>query len=100
MIYLTQLVYVHPGKEAVFHEFEAVALPLVARYRGELLLRIRPTPDTVVEGAAETPYEVHIVRFDSDEDFSRFAADESRQRFLHLKNESVRATLLIRGATV
>ncbi|NUP10590.1 MAG: DUF1330 domain-containing protein [Polyangiaceae bacterium] len=100
MLYLTQLVYVHPGKEAEFHAFEAVAIPLIEKYNGELLLRLRPTPDTLVEGTSELPYEVHFVRFDSDQDFARFAADESRKQFLHLKEASVRATLLVRGAAV
>jgi hypothetical protein len=29
MIYLTQLVYLNPGKEEAFDAFEAVALPLI-----------------------------------------------------------------------
>jgi hypothetical protein len=36
MIYLTQLVYLNPGKEDLFEAFEAVALPLIAEYRGDI----------------------------------------------------------------
>ena len=39
MLYVTQLVYVHAGREAMFHEFEDVVLPLLQKYRGELLLQ-------------------------------------------------------------
>ena len=39
MIYLTQLVYVRPGEEETFREFEDAVLPLLAKYGGELLLR-------------------------------------------------------------
>jgi uncharacterized protein (DUF1330 family) len=99
MLFITQLVYVHPGQESVFDEFEAVALPLVDKYGGELLLRLRPTHEQVIAGSIELPYEIHLVRFPSDEAFSRYAADEERQRFLHLKNASVRSSLLVRGTT-
>ncbi|HWL88626.1 MAG TPA: hypothetical protein VNO21_22640 [Polyangiaceae bacterium] len=100
MIYLTQLVYVHPGKQAVFHEFEDVAIPLIAKHGGELLLRIRPNEESVVASHGEVPYEVHLLRFQSEEDFAKFARDEERQRFLHLKNESVRAALLVKGTAL
>lgn len=99
MIHLTQLVYVHPGKEDVFHQFEDVAIPLIAKHHGELLLRIRPNADSIVASHIEVPYEIHIVRFPSDEDFASFAQDEERRRFLHLKNESIRSALLIKGTT-
>ena len=97
MIYLTQLVYVHPGKEDVFHQFEDVAIPLIAKHNGELVLRLRPDAASVVASSGEVPYEVHIVRFASEEDLARFAGDDERQRFLHWKNESIRSTLLIKG---
>ncbi|MES2704768.1 MAG: DUF1330 domain-containing protein [Bacteroidota bacterium] len=97
MIYITQLVYVKPGKEAVFEEFEAVAIPAIARYNGVLMLRLRPGADTVIEAGIAPPYEVHLVSFESEEDFERFKADETRKQFLHLKEESVSAMLLIKG---
>lgn len=97
MFYLTQLIYVKPGKEDVFHQFENVAIPLLAKHGGSLLLRLRPTPETVVSQEIDLPYEVHLVAFQSEEDFQQFAQDDERQRFLHLKNESIRASLLIRG---
>jgi hypothetical protein len=58
MVFVTQLVYVHPGKESVFDEFEAVAIPLIAKHGGELLLRLRPTPESVIERSIELPYEI------------------------------------------
>lgn len=97
MIYLTQLVYVHPGKEEVFHQFEDVAIPLIAKHGGELVLRLRPNAESVVASAIEVPYEVHLVRFDNEDDLGNFMSDDERQRFLHLKNESIRASLLVKG---
>jgi uncharacterized protein (DUF1330 family) len=98
MVVMTQLVYLHPGKEHVFHEFEAHALPLIARHNGELLLRLRPTPETLIAGSMNLPYEVHLVRFPTNDDFARFTADPERQRFLHLKEQAVRTTFIVQGA--
>jgi uncharacterized protein (DUF1330 family) len=100
MLLVTQLVYIHPDKESVFDAFEAVAIPLVHKHGGELLLRLRPTPDNVVAGSMDLPYEIHLVRFPDEEAFARFASDEERQRFLHLKNDSMKSSLVVRGIVV
>jgi hypothetical protein len=97
VIYVTQLVYVHEGCEADFQQFEDAVLPLLDKYRGELVLRLRPDRASRIGGSAETPYEVHVVRFDSEADLTAYASDTSRQRVLHLKDKSVRAALTIRG---
>ena len=97
MLYLTQLIYVNDGEERTFQAFEDVAIPLISKYRGELLLRIRPNAESVISTGIEVPYEIHVVRFDSENDFRRFSEDEERQRALHLKNTSVRKSLLLRG---
>lgn len=98
MIYLTQLVYIKPGKEDVFHQFEDVAIPLISKHGGKLVLRLRPNAESVISSAVEVPYEVHIVQFENEEDLGRFMRDDERQRFLHLKNDSIRSSLLIKGS--
>ncbi|TAE30678.1 MAG: DUF1330 domain-containing protein [Cytophagales bacterium] len=97
MIYFTQLIYVNEGQEAVFHQFEDVAIPLISRYNGRLLARIRPTDEVYIDCQIEKPYEIHLVEFDTEEDFLAFSKDESRKQFLHLKEQSVRASILIQG---
>jgi hypothetical protein len=98
MIYLTQLIYVREGEEPTFHEFEESVLGLLPKYRGELVLRLRPDPRSKIDGSAEAPYEVHIVSFESDEDFARYSNDEQRKRMLPYKDKSVRNALLFKGA--
>jgi uncharacterized protein (DUF1330 family) len=98
MLFVTQLVYIHPGKERVFDEFEALAIPLIGKHGGELLLRLRPNPEGVIARSIDLPYEIHLVRFPSDEALAGFTADPERQGFLHLKNDSVRSSLVVRGA--
>lgn len=97
MVVLTQVIYLHPGQEAAFDAFETVALAAVARHGGELMLRIRPDAAAFVAGSLEAPYEVHLVRFPSDAHLASFSADPERQRVLHLKEASVRASILVRG---
>ena len=57
MLYLTQLVYVNDGAERTFQTFEDVAIPLISKYRGELLLRIRPNAESIISAGVEVPYE-------------------------------------------
>ncbi len=97
MIYFTQLIYVNDGQEAVFHQFEAIAIPLIAKYNGRLLARIRPADDAYIEHQIDKPYEIHLVEFDSEQDFQAFSRDESRKQFLHLKEQSVKESILIQG---
>lgn len=80
MVVITQLIYLHPGKEIVFDEFEAMAIPLIGKHGGELLLRLRPTQDGVIAGSIDVPYEIHLVRFPSDVALASFTADPERRR--------------------
>ena len=100
MIFITQLVYLNEGQEKIFEEFESVAIPLISKYNGKLLLRLRPSADDVIACEGEQPYEVHIVQFATEADFQNFGKDESRKQFLHLKEKSVRSALLFKGAKV
>ncbi|MDL5512138.1 hypothetical protein QSE00_09960 [Arenibacter sp. M-2] len=97
MIYITQLIYLNEGQEDVFHQFEDLAIPTILKYNGRLTLRIRPTEDSVIEKNTETPYEIHLVEFNSQEDFDNFKEDEERKKFLHLKEKSIKSSILIQG---
>ncbi len=97
MIFITQLIYIVDGQEAVFNQFEAIAIPAIARYNGRLLLRVRPGKDAYLESNMENPHEIHLVEFQTDKDFENFMQDEERKRFLHLKEQSIQWVLLIKG---
>lgn len=100
MLYITQLIYIHPGQEEAFHAFEDVAIPIIAKYRGQLLFRIRPTSETIIDSESEAPYEIHLVRFPAEEDFESFKLDEERKQYLHLKEQAVRKVVLIKGEEI
>jgi hypothetical protein len=97
MIYFTQLIYIRDGQEDVFNQFEEIAIPAIMKYNGKLLLRVRPDEKAFVEASIEKPYEIHLVSFETENDFYNFMQDELRKKFLHLKEQSIKAVILIKG---
>jgi uncharacterized protein (DUF1330 family) len=97
MIYITQLIYIVPGQEKIFDQFEVVAIPLIAKYNGKLLFRVRPSENSFIENQIEKPYEIHLVEFDTNQDFENFKCDDDRKKFLHLKEQSIRSSTMILG---
>ena len=98
MIYITQLIYIRDGQQNVFNQFEGIAIPLISKYNGRLLLRVKPTENEFIEASIEKPYEMHLVEFDSEQDFDDFMHDEERKKFLHLKEQSIKSSVLIKGS--
>lgn len=97
MIHITQLIYIVEGAENVFHQFEEMAIPIIRKYNGRLTLRIRPEKRSIIENNIAVPYEIHLVEFDTEQDFENFKRDEERKEFLHLKERSVKSAILIQG---
>jgi len=81
----------------VFHQFEDIAIPAISKYNGRLLLRVRPDNNSIIENNIDKPYEIHLVEFNTEEDFQNFMHDEDRKKFLHLKEQSVKSVVLIKG---
>lgn len=100
MIYITQIIYIKEGQENVFDEFEQHAIPNILKYNGRLLLRLRPGENSFIEYSIDKPYEIHIVEFDTAQDFENYKQDKERLQFLHLKEQSVKASILIQGTKV
>ena len=100
MLYITQLIYLKEGQENVFHQFEELAIPIISKYNGRLLLRVRPGDNAFIEIDVEKPYEIHLVLFDAEKDFDDFMQDKERQKFLHLKEQSIKSLLLIKGVAL
>jgi uncharacterized protein (DUF1330 family) len=100
MIYITQLIYIIPGQEDVFNQFEDVAIPIISKYNGRLLLRVRPDDSAFIKRHIDKPYEIHLVEFDTQQDFENFKQDEERKKFLHLKEQSIKASILVQGTKI
>jgi hypothetical protein len=43
------------------------------------------------------PYEIQLVEFDTVKDFKDFMQGEDRKRFFHLKEHSIKTSILIQG---
>lgn len=97
MIYITLLIFVKAGKENIFQQFEEFAIPLMEKYKGKIIYRLRPDKNSFISGNEEQPYEIHFVSFDSEKDLEDFIKDDSRLKFIHLKDESVKSMLLVKG---
>jgi hypothetical protein len=97
MLFITQLIYILEGQETVFNQFEDIAIPIISKYNGQLLLRVRPGQDAYIASHVEKPYEIHLVSFETETDFVNFMQDEERKGFLHLKEQSIKSVLLIKG---
>lgn len=98
MIYITQLIFVNAGEEELYNNFEELVLPLLNKYAGKLLYRIKPAQKSFFAHGEELPYEIHIISFESESDFENFMADESRNKYLEMKNKSVRSSIIVKGS--
>ena len=100
MIFITQLIYIKEGQENLFQQFEGIAIPAISKYNGRLLLRVRPDTHSIIENNIDKPYEIHLVEFDTEQDFQNFMHDEERKKFLHLKEQSIQSVMMIKGTKV
>jgi len=98
MILITQLIYIIDGQERAFNEFESVAIRAISKYNGRLLLRLRPPEDSFIEAHIDKPYEIHLIEFETGQDLESFMQDEERRQFIHLRDQSVRMSIVIQGA--
>ncbi len=96
-LYITLLLFVKEGKEDIFQTYEEKVLPILGRYEGELIYRIRAQADSFLHLGYEMPYEIHLLSFASLADFERFKQDDERKAYAYLFQESVRETILIEG---
>ena len=97
MIYITQLIYVKEGKEEKFLELESHAIPVMERYNGRIIYRLRPSKDDFIDNDKEVLYEIHFISFNSEQGLMQFMKDDSRLKFIHLKDESIKSMLLVKG---
>ncbi|MCB0667591.1 MAG: DUF1330 domain-containing protein [Saprospiraceae bacterium] len=98
MIYITQFIFIKAGKEKTFLEFENFAMPQMEKYNGRVIYRVRPDKENFIDNHhSELPYEIHFISFDSEQDLKNFMNDDERLKFIHLKEESVKSVLLVKG---
>ncbi|WP_310397135.1 DUF1330 domain-containing protein [Hymenobacter sp.] len=96
-LYITVLLYLVPGQEQAFAEYEAYALDLLVRHGGQVVCRVRPSGETFLAPGQEHPYEIQVLAFPSSAIFEQFMQDPARQARTDQRRQAIRETLLITG---
>ncbi len=97
MIYITQIIHIKSGEEAAFNEFESHAIPLMEEFGGKMIYRIKPTESNFITAEGELPYEIHFLSFESESKLEAFLKDKRRTEHIHLKEQSIKSTFLVKG---
>jgi uncharacterized protein (DUF1330 family) len=86
--------FVQPGREVEFHEYEAVAARVMQRYGGGIERVIRTGEAS--RGDSQ-PYEVHIVTFPGQRELDDYRADPELARLMPLRQASILRTEIVIG---
>ena len=80
--------FIHPGREAEFEQFETAAESIMQRYGGRIERRIG-----FAAGADQgQPHEVHLVTFPDSQAFERYRSDADLQALGELRGRAIRQT--------
>src|SRR5579862_2208534 len=85
--------FVHPGHEAEFEQFESTAASIMQRYGGRIERRIGFQPSA----NPEQPHEVHILAFPDEGSFARYRADADLAALADLRARAIRNTVVWMG---
>jgi uncharacterized protein (DUF1330 family) len=98
MLYLTALLFAHPGAREGLREYEEKTLAIFRRHGGEILAAFVPEPDP---SGAEQPDEIHILRIADSAAFAAYLADPERQALAARRDSVLRKSEVFRsGRTI
>jgi uncharacterized protein (DUF1330 family) len=91
---IVALLFIHPGREKEFEQFETAAESIMSCHGGRLERRI-----AVISGAnPDQPYEVHIVTFPDEASFARYRTDADLQALAELRTRAIRHSTIWMGS--
>jgi len=93
-IVVVATLYLRPGREAEFREFETQAARLVRQHGGRLERVIRASPTALDESQ---PYEVHLVWFPSAQHFQSYRNDPGLADLATLRQAAIAKTTIVVG---
>lgn len=88
-VVLVVRLFVRPGREATFREFETEAARVMRRYGGRIDRVIRPTGPA---GEGPLPHEIHVVSFPSLERFEAYREDRRLAELAPLRRSAIART--------
>ena len=86
--------FVDPGHEQEFAQFETAAEAIMRRHGGRLERRI----GIAASANADQPHEVHIVAFPDEASFARYRGDADLQALVELRTRAIRQTTIWIGS--
>ena len=93
-IFVIARLFVHPGCEAEFRQFETAAARIMERYGGHIEKVIRPLS---ANHEGPLPHEIHLVSFPSQEQFEAYRADAELAGLAALRQAAIARTELVMG---
>lgn len=93
-IVLVASLFVHPGREVEFRQFETEAARIMRKYGGCIEQVIRPYAS---EPPGSSPHEIHVVSFPSLERFEAYRKDEDLAKCAPLRQSAIARTEIILG---
>jgi uncharacterized protein (DUF1330 family) len=87
-ITIVAALFIHPGREAEFEQFETAAESIMRRHGGSLERRI----GFAASEDPSHPHEVHLVTFPDRQSFERYRADPDLQALADLRARAIRQT--------
>ena len=91
---LVASLFIHPGREIEFRQFETEAARIMKKYGGQITQVIRPT---AAGQPGFSPHEIHIVSFPSLESFEAYRGDPNLATLAPLRQAAIARTEVIMG---
>jgi uncharacterized protein (DUF1330 family) len=94
-IYVVASLWIREGDVAAFEAYERKSARIMKRYGGFVERAVRPSgPDA----EPDRPFEVHLVRFPSNEMFERYRTDAELKALSSEREAAIAKTLVLTGA--
>ena len=94
-IYIVATLWIREGNVAAFEAYERKAARIMKRYGGSIERTVRPSaPDA----SSDQPFEVHLVRFPSEEVFERYRTDAALKALSAEREAVITKTLVLIGS--
>jgi len=93
-VILVTSLFIHPGQEVEFRQFETEAARVMKKYEGRIEQVIRPSASVPL---GSSPYEIHIVSFPSMEQFEAYRGDVELAKLAPLRQSTIARTEIVIG---
>jgi uncharacterized protein (DUF1330 family) len=91
---LVASLFIHPGCEVEFRQFETEAARIMKKYGGRIEHVIRPNASVPPDSL---PYEIHVVSFPSLQQFEAYRGDAELAKFAPLRQSAIARTEIVIG---